>query len=110
MIRRPPRSTRTDTLFPYTTLFRTPAPLASALPAASPPERYQPRVRVRPSGGSGLTAVRLSAVPPADRRTASSSWAQIWSGALRHGSGAPSARTLREPVRRVPDQIGRAHV
>src|SRR3546814_3932303 len=28
MIRRPPRSTRTDTLFPYTTLFRSPAPLA----------------------------------------------------------------------------------
>src|SRR3546814_16171936 len=33
MIRRPPRSTRTDTLFPYTTLFRsaTPAPIASQL-------------------------------------------------------------------------------
>src|SRR3546814_12227930 len=29
MIRRPPRSTRTDTLFPYTTLFRS-SPLASA--------------------------------------------------------------------------------
>src|SRR3546814_2561379 len=28
MIRRPPRSTRTDTLFPYTTLFRSPAPAA----------------------------------------------------------------------------------
>src|SRR3546814_15742552 len=27
MIRRPPRSTRTDTLFPYTTLFRSPAEL-----------------------------------------------------------------------------------
>src|SRR3546814_12274285 len=27
MIRRPPRSTRTDTLFPYTTLFRSPIPL-----------------------------------------------------------------------------------
>src|SRR3546814_15400172 len=27
MIRRPPRSTRTDTLFPYTTLFRSPAAL-----------------------------------------------------------------------------------
>src|SRR3546814_2952364 len=26
-IRRPPRSTRTDTLFPYTTLFRSPVPL-----------------------------------------------------------------------------------
>src|SRR3546814_3116283 len=25
MIRRPPRTTRTDTLFPYTTLFRSPA-------------------------------------------------------------------------------------
>src|SRR3546814_8982943 len=28
MIRRPPRSTRTDTLFPYTTLFRSPSPLS----------------------------------------------------------------------------------
>src|SRR3546814_12589922 len=27
MIRRPPRSTRTDTLFPYTTLFRSHTPL-----------------------------------------------------------------------------------
>src|SRR3546814_5016117 len=27
IIRRPPRSTRTDTLFPYTTLFRSPPPL-----------------------------------------------------------------------------------
>src|SRR3546814_11613498 len=32
MIRRPPRSTRTDTLFPYTTLFRSSAGIA--LPAA----------------------------------------------------------------------------
>src|SRR3546814_14433562 len=29
MIRRPPRSTRTDTLFPYTTLFRSPESKAS---------------------------------------------------------------------------------
>src|SRR3546814_15338040 len=29
MIRRPPRSTRTDTLFPYTTLFRSRLPMAS---------------------------------------------------------------------------------
>src|SRR3546814_4129745 len=28
MIRRPPRSTRTDTLFPYTTLFRSESPFA----------------------------------------------------------------------------------
>src|SRR3546814_6304011 len=30
MIRRPPRSTRTDTLFPYTTLFRSPVPVKSS--------------------------------------------------------------------------------
>src|SRR3546814_5860649 len=40
MIRRPPRSTRTDTLFPYTTLFRSPG-LRSAwtilAPLARPP-------------------------------------------------------------------------
>src|SRR3546814_18648537 len=30
MIRRPPRSTRTDTLFPYTTLFRSDDPLATS--------------------------------------------------------------------------------
>src|SRR3546814_2604444 len=30
MIRRPPRSTRTDTLFPYTTLFRSPLCCSSA--------------------------------------------------------------------------------
>src|SRR3546814_18418027 len=30
MIRRPPRSTRTDTLFPYTTLFRSPGRLVIA--------------------------------------------------------------------------------
>src|SRR3546814_16457554 len=44
MIRRPPRSTRTDTLFPYTTLFRSPsqsAPATNLFPAdgaASAPE------------------------------------------------------------------------
>src|SRR3546814_12569267 len=35
MIRRPPRSTRTDTLFPYTTLFRSPC-------AGQPPCRRYP--------------------------------------------------------------------
>src|SRR3546814_5189830 len=32
MIRRPPRSTRTDTLFPYTTLFRSPISATRCLP------------------------------------------------------------------------------
>src|SRR3546814_7395746 len=34
MIRRPPRSTRTDTLIPYTTLFR--SPVCTVAPAGSP--------------------------------------------------------------------------
>src|SRR3546814_13923545 len=34
MIRRPPRSTRTDTLFPYTTLFRSPLVAAVAAKVA----------------------------------------------------------------------------
>src|SRR3546814_11902926 len=35
MIRRPPRSTRTDTLFPYTTLFRSPAQCRDAAARAT---------------------------------------------------------------------------
>src|SRR3546814_2637566 len=35
MLRRPPRSTRTDTLFPYTTLFRSTGGLPRRLPGAS---------------------------------------------------------------------------
>src|SRR3546814_17479695 len=45
MIRRPPRSTRTDTLFPYTTLFRSNAPVRCRRPAwtaQSPPRRPLP--------------------------------------------------------------------
>src|SRR3546814_13935265 len=38
MIRRPPRSTRTDTLFPYTTLFRSRPRLAEARALLDPPD------------------------------------------------------------------------
>src|SRR3546814_15391000 len=50
MIRRPPRSTRTDTLFPYTTLFRS--------DAAAPPHLYRLRYRRgdRPRGLDHLGA------------------------------------------------------
>src|SRR3546814_1090599 len=40
MIRRPPRSTRTDTLFPYTTLFRSVWP--DRVPSARPRHRNPP--------------------------------------------------------------------
>src|SRR3546814_6426052 len=44
MIRRPPRSTRTDTLFPYTTLFRSLLAAGSSLGRARPSghSRLQP--------------------------------------------------------------------
>src|SRR3546814_6840154 len=53
MIRRPPRSTRTDTLFPYTTLFR--SPLAAQpeffpdldMPAGTEPARNRIDDRLR---------------------------------------------------------------
>src|SRR3546814_4493146 len=43
MIRRPPRSTRTDTLFPYTTLFRSPSGVAD-VPPSDPKVRALGRV------------------------------------------------------------------
>src|SRR3546814_8241892 len=51
MIRRPPRATRTDTLFPYTTLFR------SLLGKEHPPEDRQRRDRA-PTWGPGHPAGR----------------------------------------------------
>src|SRR3546814_17986666 len=50
MIRRPPRSTRTDTLFPYTTLFRS---AGRSDPSRSGPERCS----VRTNGRTGLFIV-----------------------------------------------------
>src|SRR3546814_3760197 len=49
MIRRPPRSTRTDTLFPYTTLFRSdPCPGPPKLRASRPCESRIPNPKSRP--------------------------------------------------------------
>src|SRR3546814_15381204 len=39
MIRRPPRSTRTDTLFPYTTLFRSPEHVEGGRPSLEEKEK-----------------------------------------------------------------------
>src|SRR3546814_8725683 len=58
MIRRPPRSTRTDTLFPYTTLFRSDQPLPLKLlvdrgAVAVPFERWHRR-RTRDFGSRAI--------------------------------------------------------
>src|SRR3546814_8149350 len=52
MIRRPPRSTRPDTLFPYTTLFRSRPAVGAA----------RTHLRVGP-GGARLAGARLPLIP-----------------------------------------------
>src|SRR3546814_1731783 len=64
MIRRPPRSTLTDTLFPYTTLFRS-APLVGDFPLSQPRRCLWPdcgKAVVRPrEGGRAVAQGRGSA-------------------------------------------------
>src|SRR3546814_7429890 len=60
MIRRPPRSTRTDTLFPDTTLFRSPDRLQREAPGI--PTTMHSNVPCRSCGGVIPPARRSSAV------------------------------------------------
>src|SRR3546814_3495733 len=74
MIRRPPRSTRTDTLFPYTTLFRSRPPRFRRRPLAL---RSRARGASRPSDrrrngqGDRIRRSRARGVAEGDRRTRS---------------------------------------
>src|SRR3546814_4309099 len=63
MIRRPPRSTRTDTLFPYTTLFRSAVQPVMACPA------IVNRNCVRFSGPARQRALRSKSVPTLPARS-----------------------------------------
>src|SRR3546814_11617172 len=97
MIRRPPRSTRTDTLFPYTTLFRS---------AADPVRRA---VRAVAGVEAGDAAVpRLARAPR--QAVACAPWRRPGGAAPRPlRTRAEAARTGRGR-RRIGGQIGRAHV
>src|SRR3546814_3990255 len=75
MIRRPPRATRTDTLFPYTTLFRSDRPLtpphACGVSGKRSAQAREGRRRQgsKPNGrDSARSAARQPASPPARRR------------------------------------------
>src|SRR6056297_4153749 len=61
MIRRPPRSTRTDTLFPYTTLFRS---LRGAAQSGAPAGGSREHA---PALGAERAVLRVVADPAADR-------------------------------------------
>src|SRR3546814_12122523 len=100
MIRRPPRSTRTDTLFPYTTLFRSWASSWSAVLSAPPDTASSTFV----FAGSHSAAI-------SSRKRATSAASGV--SAL-FAAGAVTARRdidLHRPRNPAAvDEIGRAHV
>src|SRR3546814_13502330 len=106
MIRRPPRSTRTDTLFPYTTLFRSEQPdadrgarrTARERRECPDPEKLWPAVARRAGrlyGKSGQAGQQLFLTDAANQRRRA-----IFGP---HLSG-------RRGAQRGKGQIGRAHV
>src|SRR3546814_20216917 len=93
MIRRPPRSTRTDTLFPYTTLFRSGAtkirPRSAHARRYSPfsvtfawvqvsPERYQTTGRLLPGAWTGTKTENVISVPVLVEACLSTLWTTPW--------------------------------
>src|SRR3546814_2826750 len=82
MIRRPPRSTRTDTLFPYTTLFRSASfPGCRGSSSLFPSDRLSgdghaigrntdAQERRRERGAAGIDGVERAQRGPAERATA----------------------------------------
>src|SRR3546814_2695421 len=69
MIRRPPRSTRTDTLFPYTTLFRSQRGYGGGARPVQGSRRDRPAYRGRPGGGEGRAEARPSPPPRSEEHT-----------------------------------------
>src|SRR3546814_13782133 len=88
MIRRPPRSTRTDTLFPYTPLFRS-SPRARFRAAHSSPVRPAPlRIRTFEALWQACATVRSQAQPGSDRQPLAGYQRVI--GAMRDRTVTPS--------------------
>src|SRR3546814_9803600 len=108
MIRRPPRSTRTDTLFPYTTLFRSPlrrmlrGPLGAAWQARAS-ATYTKAVaatRVAAEAGKAAAGLRICASQMVDDKASE--------GALKRAGAQCDAMTQSAPA--AGAEIGRAHV
>src|SRR3546814_16087729 len=95
MIRRPPRSTRTDTLFPYTTLFRS----VHAPYPRHPQAGGRPRLSCRTWRGGGEAALRQRRFRRVPHR-AQGRQSGCAGGAVRTGL----ARTLHGPE--VPARLG----
>src|SRR3546814_5768752 len=72
MIRRPPRSTRTDTLFPYTTLFRSSNPVAESATGALTIADGE----IVGADGATFTTERVALVSGDDQYTADAGFAE----------------------------------
>src|SRR3546814_15458148 len=96
MIRRPPRTTRTDTLFPYTTLFRSPVPQLRAH------GKGQHILGIALSGAREIDMDRLEAVGLQPRRPRRTAALQIMLAAL---ADADDPQPLR-PATRHTDSAG----
>src|SRR3546814_18109449 len=92
MIRRPPRSTRTDTLFPYTTLFRSKDAFSQATGSWLTRELADLRWRalldtrsgVRWSGSSQQMRLDVNAARAGLRTRAANDYNRTWNERLRH--------------------------
>src|SRR3546814_20118526 len=108
MIRRPPRSTRTDTLFPYTTLFRSLAKVAdqdSCEVRVSPGGEHGDAVPGGPEPETGQPLLKPEAAFGGDRACAAGHPAQRAAGQDRTPDAPvdgclPSPQTIARYVRR----------
>src|SRR3546814_13304517 len=95
MIRRPPRSTRTDTLFPYTTLFRSHVRAdRHVVPAVEPQRGHAPAHRI---------VVQATGLP---RRVAGATRDQFLEGARRLVQRRPQLGIRKVADMRGPSQHG----
>src|SRR3546814_5787602 len=119
MIRRPPRSTRTDTLFPYTTLFRSPQPILRALLVARPGR--DPLPPAGPGRGDGTDRLggpqaaharddRTGHRDPHDRGSKAVLAALAPGGVMAIAFDVPGQTEVEFPGRRVMGPVGAARL
>src|SRR3546814_15578942 len=98
MIRRPPRSTRTDTLFPYTTLFRSTLPVINENDTVATSE-----IRV---GDNDRLAARVAAMLGCDVLVLLSDIDGLYTADPRQDSGAAFIPEVAEITPQIEDMAG----
>src|SRR3546814_15690394 len=112
MIRRPPRSTRTDTLFPYTTLFRSAEALPKVFRIGEKPELTLARMQIPGGRTQSVEGGREFGCRPVrpDEELHHALAVDTLHGVNRSGQRREEQQRgdLRSGIR--TDEIGRAHV